>query len=49
VVVARKEGAVTGGDEDAYHEKLRAENEQKRQAVFNAKPPLKKKPKVVNF
>jgi hypothetical protein len=50
IVVARKEGAITGGDEDAYHEKLRDENRQKQDSVvLRAKPPLKKKPKVVNF
>jgi zinc finger CCHC domain-containing protein 9 len=51
-VVARNPHATDGADEDAYHEKLRAEL----QSTRKAGPPLtvppgtkKKKPKVVNF
>ena len=47
-VVAREEGAISGADEDAYHEKLRAEIEKAR-AAPSTKTPLKKKPKIVKF
>ena len=46
IVVARKEGQVTGGDEDAYHEKLREQVESRSRASMQ---PLKKKPKIVKF
>jgi hypothetical protein len=46
VVVARKEGEVTGADEDAYHEMLRDESKRKLPSMSK---PVKKKPKVVNF
>jgi hypothetical protein len=48
-VVARKEGATTGGDEDAYHEQLREEDEQIRKSTMVIGMPKKKKPKIVNF
>lgn len=45
-VVARKEGEITGADEDAYIEKIRSEN---RKSTPSSKPPVKKKPKIVKF
>ena len=44
--VARKEGEITGADEDAYIERIRLEN-QKLPSV--TKSPIKKKPKIVKF
>lgn len=46
VVVARKEGEVTGADEDAYIEKIREESRKQKPSTA---PPVKKKPKVVKF
>lgn len=48
VVVAREEGAVSGADEDAYHEKLRAEMTKVKVAPSTTTP-VKKKPKIVKF
>lgn len=48
VVVARKEGAVSGADEDAYHEKLRAEMTKVKVAPSTTTL-VKKKPKIVKF
>ena len=47
-VVALKDGAVSGADEDAYHEKLRAEITKSRAAPSTTSP-AKKKPKIVKF
>jgi len=49
VVVSRKDGAVSGADEDAYHEKLRAEITKARAAPSTMTWPVKKKPKIVMF
>lgn len=48
VAVARKDGEITGADEDAYHEKLRDERLRK-MARPRQLEPVKKKPKIVNF
>ena len=45
--VAWKPGAVTGADEDAYHEMIRESN--KRKPPPSSAAPVKKKPKVVKF
>ena len=47
--MARKEGAISGADEDAYHEKLREENQNLKKVVYVPGIPIKKKPKVVKF
>ena len=48
-VIARKEGAVSGADEDAYHEKLRAEIAKAKVTPSTTMTPVKKKPKIVKF
>jgi 3-methyladenine DNA glycosylase Tag len=46
IVVARKQDATTGADEDAYHEKLR---EEIKKAGFGMATIAKKRRKIVNF
>jgi hypothetical protein len=48
-VVARAAGAVTGADEDVYHEKLREEMARPVKLVPVKSTLVKKKPKIVNF
>lgn len=48
-MVARTEGAVTGADEDVYHEKLREEMSRPAKPVSVKTTSVKKKPKIVNF
>lgn len=49
VAVARKDGEITGADEDAYHEKLRDDERSRKMARPRQLEPVKKKPKIVNF
>jgi hypothetical protein len=44
--VARREGEITGADEDAYIERIRAETGKRKPSI---QPPVKKKPKIVKF
>ena len=48
-VVARAEGAVTGADEDVYHEKLREEMARPVKPVPVKSTLVKKRAKIVNF
>jgi hypothetical protein len=49
-VVARKENETAGADEDAYHEKLRFEESQRRAKLADVKlSAIKKRPKIVKF
>jgi hypothetical protein len=48
-VVARTEGAVTGADEDVYHEKLREEMSRPTKPMSVKPTSVKKKPKIVKF
>jgi hypothetical protein len=48
-VVARREGDMSGADEDVYHEKLRAEIAKAKAAPSTTITRVKKKPKIVKF